>query len=550
MQYPFPFVYPLILIAMPITLNHLSYEHPDRTPLLHDISLSVAPGQKIALIGDNGSGKSTLLRIVAGFLSPRSGSVTRPDRTCYVPQHFGRHDRLTVAGALGIEERLRALRAILGGDASPEQFARLADDWSVEERALAALGAWNVAHIGLDRPLSSLSGGEKTKVLLAGIGLDEPEAILLDEPSNHLDRAARERLYDLVRSSTASMIVVSHDRTLLNLLPETAELTPSGIVRYGGNYEFYKSSKEEKLDAVRRHLAGQDRALREAQRTAREAAERKQRQDGRGERKQKGEGAPRIMLNTVRNRAESSASRLDRIHGRKIEAIGKQRGQLRAELPPEQALKIRFGDADPVSGRMLVEADGLLFGYGGASLWSDPLSLRIRSGERIVIRGANGSGKTTLLKLLLGQLVPTEGTLHRAAFSHLYVDQEYACIDDELTVLGQALRFNVRDLPPHRVKTELHRFLFPAGEWDKPCSRLSGGEKMRLIFCCVMLSDDTPDLFVLDEPTNNLDIRSLEIVASALKAYRGTLLVISHDDYFVREIGIVREIVLPPPSRR
>ena len=177
-------------------------------------------------------------------------------------------------------------------------------------------------------------------------------------------------------------------------------------------------------------------------------------------------------------------------------------------------------------------------------LWKTPLSFLIKSGDRLCVKGLNGSGKTTLLKLITGQLQTQTGTLTRADFTYVYLNQEYSIIDDRSSVLEQAYAFNSCNLPEHEIKIILNRFLFPAAEWDKSCRKLSGGEKMRLAFCCLMISNNTPDMFILDEPTNNLDIQSIEIITATIKNYTGTVIAISHDDYFIKEIDIDQPILL------
>jgi ATPase subunit of ABC transporter with duplicated ATPase domains len=531
------------IIMSILQINDLSYVHADRTPLFEGVSFAVENRQKIALIGPNGSGKSTLLRLIAGLEKPVSGGIAVGGRCYYVPQHFGQYNGTTIAGALGIDRKIDALHAILSGDLSEANDAVLGDDWSIEERAAAALDAWGLSGFGLDQPLETLSGGEKTRVFLSGIAIREPALILMDEPSNHLDRSARERLYALIRDFPGAMLVVSHDRTLLDLLDTTLELGPKGVTPYGGNYEFYKEQRENKLRALQERIDEREKSLRTAQRAAREAAERKEKQDVRGRGKMKKERAPRILLKTIADGAAASAKRLNAAHAEKIESITQEISHLREQNPVRQALKIKFDDSTLHTGKMLVTADRVNFSYGEKPLWPRPLSLVVRSGERIAIEGENGSGKTTLLKLILGALEPTEGTIVRAdGLQSLWVDQEYSLIDNDLTVFEQVQRFNTRQLPEHLLKTELHRFLFPADTWDKPCGRLSGGEKMRLICCCLLVGNAAPDLFVLDEPTNNLDIPSLELVTGALRDYRGTLLVVSHDRYFTREIGVERTI--------
>lgn len=228
---------------MSIAILQLTYIHTDKEILFNDLSLTVSKGQKIALIGNNGSGKSTLLQIISGQLLPSSGTVVRPDDLYYIPQHFGQYDEQTLAHALRIDRKIDALHAILNGDVSAENFNTLDDDWNIEERAQAALSSWGLDDKALSHPMHLLSGGEKTRVFLAGMELHNPSVVLLDEPTNHLDTSGRNRLYDFIQRTTSTLLVVSHDRTLLNLLTSTCELNHSSITYYGGNYEFYKEQK-------------------------------------------------------------------------------------------------------------------------------------------------------------------------------------------------------------------------------------------------------------------------------------------------------------------
>ena len=209
-------------------------------------------------------------------------------------------------------------------------------------------------------------------------------------------------------------------------------------------------------------------------------------------------------------------------------------------------------------GKVLVKAKDVNFHYPSLAaspmettrpeavkeLWSSSLTFQLRSGDRLSLKGKNGSGKTTLLKLIMGELHPTDGVMERAGFTSVYLDQEYSLVRNERSVLQQAEAFNHRHLPEHEMKTILNRYLFPHDVWNKPCSKLSGGEKMRLSFCCLMIADNTPDMFILDEPTNNLDIESIEIITATIRDYAGTVIAISHDREFLKDTGIEREILL------
>ena len=543
---------------MSISIQQISYIHPDKEVLFSDLNFAISKGQKLGLVGNNGCGKSTLLQIITGQLSPSSGVIVRPDDLYYIPQHFGQYDSLTIAQALRIERKQQALHAILSGDASNENFVVLDDDWNIEERSIAALDLWGLGQFTLSYPMNLLSGGEKTRVFLAGMDIHHPSVILMDEPTNHLDSSGRQRLYDWVEKCRSTLLVVSHDRTLLNLLPEICELEKHQINYYGGNYEFYKEQKTLMQEALQQRIEEKEKALRIARKVARETAERRDKQNVRGEKNNIKKGVPRIVLNALQGKSEKSTSKLNSTHQEKAEKLTGERNQLRSSLSPTAILKTDFNSSSLHTGKILVTAKEINFGYHPNSdsndiqnngdfklqLWQTPISFQLKSGDRLRIEGVNGSGKTTLLKLITGQLQPQEGNLTRMEFTYVYLNQEYSIIDDRNSILEQAYAFNNRNLPEHEIKIILNRYLFPASEWDKSCRKLSGGEKMRLAFCCLMISNNTPDMFILDEPTNNLDIQSIEIITATIKNYTGTVIAISHDDYFIQEIGIEQRILL------
>lgn len=537
-------IYPKHSKFMSIIIKDLSYTHTDKEVLFSNLNLIINSGEKTALTGNNGCGKSTLMRILAGEASPGTSSVHCSGHLYYVPQHFGQYDDRTVAQVLGIDRKLTALHAILNGDTAEEHFARLDNDWNIEERTQAVLHAWHLNGISLLRPLEGLSGGEKTRLFLAGMELKEPDTLLLDEPTNHLDTAGRKRLYDFVHRTSATVLVISHDRTLLNLLPAICELSRNGLACYGGNYDFYKEQKEVHRNALQQQLEEKEKALRLARKTAREMEERKARQNTRGEKASIKKGIPRILLGGLKNHAENSSSKLSNVHAEKTDKIQQEITNLKGSLPQTNKLKTDFNASALHIGKILVTAQNINFHYpdSNTNLWTVPLSFQLRSGNRFCIKGDNGSGKTTLLKLITGELTPTGGTIERADFTYIYLDQEYSLIQNEYTVSEQAEAFNLRHLPEHETKTILNRYLFPQDVWNKPCSKLSGGEKMRLAFCCLMIADNTPDLFILDEPTNNLDIESIEIITATIRNYQGTVLAVSHDRDFLKETGIEQEI--------
>ena len=527
-----------------LILQGVTYAHPNRDLLFSDINLAVNRQNKIALIGNNGAGKSTLLKILAGNLHPSKGVVKAEEHPYYLPQLFGQFNDYTVAQALRIADKLQALKAILDGQVTDENLALLDDDWAIEERCQEAFTHWKLEGLELTRKMETLSGGQKTKVFLAGITIHRPEIVLLDEPSNHLDGSGRSVLYDYIKSTTHTLVAVSHDRTLLNLLDTVYELGKRGITVYGGNYDFYAAQKMIESDALNQDLKSKEKALRKAKETEREALERQQKLDARGKKKQEKAGLPTISMNTFRNNAEKSTSRMKGVHAEKVEAISQELQQLRTALPDTDKMKMDFDNSALHRGKILITAKAINFGYGGRLLWEQGLDFQIRSGERIVVKGANGAGKTTLIKMILGELQPGAGAIERAGIKAVYIDQDYSFIDNKLTVYEQAQQHNSGALQEHEIKIRLNRFLFTKEYWDKPCQALSGGERMRLMLCSLTIGNQAPDIIVLDEPTNNLDIQNIEILTAAINEYQGTLLVISHDAYFLKQISVERSIDL------
>ncbi len=529
---------------MCIIIQKISYSHPDKQALFHELSFTVNKGNKTGLIGNNGVGKSTLLQIIAGALPATSGEVILKDAVWYVPQHTGQYDHQTIAEVLGINNKLLALHAILEGEATTENMEILNDDWELEERIQEAFRKWKIEYLDLSRVVGELSGGEKTKVFLSGITLHDPSVILLDEPTNHLDPDSRELLYRFIHQTHKTCLIVSHDRMLLEQLNCMYELSASGIKIYGGNYSFYTEQKKIEAEALEEQLQEKEKAIRIARKTAREAVERKQKKDIRSEKSVSKMGISRMAVNTFRDKAEKSATKLTDVHAGKLETLNDSLKELKSKVKTDINLVAELNASALHKGKILFTAHEINFRYTPEWLWKENLSFQIRSGERWQLKGKNGSGKTTLLQLLLGGLKPLTGKIERNDFSVLYLDQDYSLLDSGLTVFEQAATFNNRGLYEHEVKKELTRFLFLYNDWDKKCADLSGGEKMRLVFCCLLLSNNIPDMLILDEPTNNLDITSLDMITSVVKDFAGTLVIVSHDTWFTNTIGIDRMLEL------
>nr|WP_240155201.1 ATP-binding cassette domain-containing protein [Chitinophaga sp. Cy-1792] len=503
--------------------------------MFHDLNFILNDGEKAALVGINGAGKSTLLRLAAGKQELTSGTIITSTPPWYVPQHLGEFDTWTVAQALGISKKLEALHAILSGDTTLEHFTQLDEDWEIENKVRQVLEKWELADIHETRTLGSLSGGQQTKVFLAAMDMNSPHLVLFDEPSNHLDSRTRAKLYALIQQSKSTMLIVSHDRTLLNLMNKTAELSEKGMEVFGGNFDFYQQKKMAKVAALQARLVEQTKALKASESKAGDMAAHRYQQESRSA--GMSGSIPRIIAGGLKNKAERSTARMLHTHEEKIVQLQQSIATIREQIQTYETLKIDIQSPQIDRETMLIDMEAINFRYRDKLLWNS-LSFRIKPGDRVQISGENGSGKTTLLKIITRALQPSAGKYTSTAFSYYYLDQHYSMIHPELTVYEQVQEHNRRGLFEENIQELLLYLQFTPADFDKKCNRLSGGERMKLSLCCLLVNTLVPDLLILDEPTNNLDIPSLEVLTLAVKNYAGTLLVISHDDYFIREIGI------------
>ncbi|MFZ4261644.1 ABC-F family ATP-binding cassette domain-containing protein [Sphingobacterium sp. HJSM2_6] len=536
-------VLPLAKRAM-LLLKQATYIHPNKDILFEELDFLVQDQEKVALIGQNGIGKSSLLKILAGQITLNKGDYLANSTPYYIPQLHESIPNQTVADVLGLSKKLQALDAILAGELDPTWYDLLNDDWTIEERSMQAFQYWQLEDIRLKDSFHKLSGGQKTKVFLAGIQIFDPDIILMDEPSNHLDQEGRELLYQWVASTSKSIVLVSHDRNLLNLFPHVAAMSAKGITHFGGNYDFYEEQKTIQRNALDQQLQASQKELRKAKEKERESLERQQKLNARGKGKQEKSGLSRIMMNTLKNNAENSSAKLKGIHQEKILGIQQQVQDLRNNALHLDQMQFDFKRSHLAIGKVILEGKDIQYQIRAKNLWRNALNFQIKQGSRWEIAGRNGSGKTTLIKLLLQQVQASSGSLFSREFSSLYIDQDYSIIQSKLSIYEMAQSFNDAGLAEHEIKIRLNRFLFPRDTWNKPCEVLSGGERMRLLLCSMSIAQQAPDLIILDEPSNNIDIQNMDILTNALNQFEGTIVLVSHDAYFKNTLGISETLLL------
>ncbi len=521
-----------------ISVSQLGWSKPDGDPVFARLDLSFAP-ERAGLVGRNGVGKTTLLKIVAGRLQPLSGNVAMQGRVALVEQAVHIDAQQTVADLFGAAEAIAVLGRAETGQASAEELADA--DWTVEQRIAAAL-----ARVALDAhartPLAELSGGQRTRAALAAAIFSEPDFLLLDEPTNNLDRDGRKAVIDLLAGWHGGAIVVSHDREMLEHMDAIVELTTLGATRYGGNWSVYRALKAAELEAAEQGLANARKTVDEINRKTQIATERSDRRSAAGARKGARGDMPHILLGQRKSNAEARK-------GQGVKLAERQRGQAleaaaaaRARVEILQPFSVTLPPTGLPPGRQVLAFDHVTAGYTPQHPIIRDMSFSITGPERIAVLGPNGAGKTTLLKLVAGQMSPFGGTVS-VTVPFAMLDQSVAMLDGNATIFDNFMRLNP-GTTENACRATLAAFLFRADAALQRVGDLSGGQTLRAGLACLLGGAQPPSLLILDEPTNHLDIDSIAAVESGLLAYDGALLVVSHDETFLANIGISRRLEL------
>jgi ATPase subunit of ABC transporter with duplicated ATPase domains len=567
-----------------IVCSDLSFSWPDGAPVLSGLTVSFNPG-RTGLIGVNGSGKSTLLKLIAGELPPASGTIKTRGEVGYLPQAITLGTRRTVSDLLGITVARAALHAIEAGETGADLYTTVGDNWDVEERARAWLDRLGLTHLGLDDRVERLSGGETILVALAALFLRRPGILLLDEPTNNLDLDARKRLYDAVASWTGVMVIVSHDRELLSLVDQVADLSGGEIRMYGGNLDAYTELLAAEQAAAERAVTTAAAEVRRERRDLVEAQVKQARRDRMGRQLAASGSIPRIVAHARKRAAQETAGRSRELHSERLQAARDRLEEAEQAVRDDAEIRVDLPGTAVPAGRTVLTVTGLdgahwhpaaaLADAASAPALADAASaaaranaapatvsdpaplvdlaspadpaappvktlaeLIVRGPERIALTGPNGSGKTTLLRAIAG-LAARPGVTVRLGAVVGYLPQRLDILDDALSVVD-----NVRATAPaasvNEVRASLARFLFRGPRAERLAGMLSGGERFRAVLAALLLAQPAPQLLLLDEPTNNLDTASVRQLSQALEGYRGAILVASHDVPFLRSAGITR----------
>ena len=491
--------------------------------VLEKISLQLQPGDKAGLIGPNGSGKSTLLQIIAGLLESDGGTVslTRGTKVGYLPQEPGTTARGTLRQhleapfqrLLALQQEIASLEQEIARQArNPESEAleralsrygdcrRLFEDgdgYEIENRLQNIAAGLGFAEPDLDRELTRFSGGEKARADLAALLLSDPDLLLLDEPTNFLDFDGLTWLERYLLESSSTLLVVSHDRFFLDrVVTQIFALEENSVHSYRGNYSAYRSAYAEERKSSEKAYLEQQRLIARTERQIRES-----KADRRSKRQ-----------------ARSRQKKLD-----KLTPLQRPAGEKRFHLD------FTFSGR---SGRQVITATDLAKSFGEKRLFKE-LSFEIRWGDRVALVGPNGSGKSTLLKMITGAEKPSAGQIRLGpAVSAAYFAQEQEQLDPERTALEEITFASDLDLP--QARRHLGRYLFSGDDVFKKIATLSGGEKSRLALARLALRPG--NCLLMDEPTSHLDLQALEELETVLRHFPGTLVVVSHDRYFLKNL--------------
>ncbi|MER7836921.1 ABC-F family ATP-binding cassette domain-containing protein [Streptomyces sp. NPDC096040] len=520
-----------------ITCTSLSFSWPDGSSVLDGLDVAVGPG-RTGLVGVNGSGKSTLLKLIAGELTPSDGTVKVTGEVGYLPQNVTLDTALRVDEALGIAARRAALHAIEAGDTSEAHFETLGDDWDVEERALVTLGELGLGHIGLDRTVGEVSGGESVLLRLAALLLGRPDVLLLDEPTNNLDLYARKRLYAAVASWPGLLIVVSHDRELLDLVDQIADLRSGEVTWYGGNFSAYEEALAVEQEAAERMVRVAEADVRKQKRELSDAQVKLARRKRYGQKMYEQKREPKIVMGARKRTAQESAGKHRIMHEERLAEARERLDDAVEAVRDDDEIRVELPYTAVPPGRNVLTLQNLELAHGARVQGI----LDLRGPERIALIGRNGAGKTTLLRTIAGELEPVAGE----AYAHVplrFLPQRLDVLDGELTVAENVARF-APGVTNNRIRARLARFLFRGARADQRAATLSGGERFRAALAALLLAEPAPQLLMLDEPTNNLDMASVRQLTTALESYKGALIVASHDLPFLETIGITRWLLM------
>jgi ATPase subunit of ABC transporter with duplicated ATPase domains len=521
-----------------LTLQGVSWQLPDGRLLFSQLD-ETFDDRHTGLVGRNGAGKSVLARILAGELTPTAGSCTRIGRVRHLPQQIAPQPGQTVADLAGVRSIVDALIRIERGGLRQDDFDALGEHWDIRQRLRHALAGTGLDHVDADTPATQLSGGEAMRVALAGVFMSGADLLILDEPSNHLDHRHRAALRAQLQAWRGGLIVVSHDRMLLETMGCIVELSAHGLRRYGGGYSFYAQAEARERAAAQAQLELRKHERRHALRALAEQRERLERRQSRGARHAAHANQAAILLGRQKQRSENAGGKLLVQHEKTRETLAQRVRAAAARAGDAAPVLLSMPHAsEPVPDRIAELRDVQLPHVGAATRH---IELALNGAQRIGLLGANGSGKSTLLQVLAGVAAPRSGACE-VFVETAYLDQRLSLLDAARSTVDQMLAANA-GADESAVRTRLALLGLDAGRVQLPVASLSGGERLKAALACALYAGRPARLLLLDEPDNHLDLVAVRALETLLRQYRGALIAVSHDETFLENIALTHRLV-------
>lgn len=515
-----------------LTLHDLGYQLPDGRWLFEHLSAQF-DGQATGLVGRNGIGKSVLARILAGLLPPTRGHCERRGQVHYLDQQVIVAPRDTVAHLAGLYPTLAALDRIEAGSSASSDFDLLADRWDLRDRLREELDARGLGHLRPDTPAAQLSGGERTRVALIGARFSAADLLILDEPSNHLDRRQHALLQADLQCWNRGLIVISHDSALLATMDSIVELSAHGLRRYGGSYAFYAEASATERMQARANLERQRHERRRGERALIERRERLARREARDRRQASTANEAAILLGLRKSKSEQSSGRARRLMSAQKDALSQRVAEAAARVEAENEPLLFSPETAAAHGERIAVLENVILPHLPAQ--ASQVNLQLHAGQRIALCGDNGCGKSTLLKVLAGSCKPLGGR-RDLRVNAAYVDQDLALLDAR-PLIEQLCRAHPRAREAE-LRSRLALLGLEARHVGQAASALSGGERMKAALARVLYAEHPAQLLLLDEPDNHLDLASQIALASMLTQYRGALVIVSHADALLEKLGL------------
>ncbi|ARS52550.1 ABC-F family ATP-binding cassette domain-containing protein [Kushneria konosiri] len=519
-----------------LTLEGVSCLLPDGRPLFCDLNEHF-DARPTGLVGRNGIGKTVLARILAGDVAPSSGTCLRSGLVYYLAQQVSVPVDATVADLAGVGAALHALERIEAGSTAVSDFDAVGERWDIRQQLQQALERDGLNELEAATPASHLSGGEAMRVALIGAGLAHADFLILDEPTNHLDQPSRQALIERLQQWSGGLIVVSHDRQLLERMEAIVALTSQGLRRYGGNYSFYVQSRAQERDAAHQQLEQRRLERKREERALQQQRERQERRQRRGNREGKSANQAKVLLDRQKARSEGSTGRLRQQHREALEQLAQREREAAQRVETQTAIHLHALPVSQVRHRAVAVLDQLVLPFvSGAARY---MTLSINGRQRIGVTGPNGCGKSTLLRVLAGFLQPVSGHCE-VTTACAWLDQRLSSLAPERSVLAHMQA--VSSMAEGDIRMRLAQLGLEASKMALPSGLLSGGERVKAALACVLYGDPPPQLLLLDEPGNHLDIESLEALEVMLRHYQGALMVVSHDEAFLARLELTHRL--------